>query len=104
MNPRVEVYTRPGCQQCEATKRWLHARGVAYVELDARGFRGEFERLGAKLHAPLVKLSDDVYWVGYRPDLLAAHLGDSPKSESAVHPLIGDILAAHRQAAPDDAA
>lgn len=30
----ITVYTRPACVQCVATKTWLRARGVTFVEVD----------------------------------------------------------------------
>ena len=53
----VEVYTRPGCMQCAATKRWLNQRGVTYIEHDADDYADYLTHvLGCKA-LPVVEVS-----------------------------------------------
>ena len=80
----VEVYTRPGCMQCAATKRWLNQRGVKYVEHDADDYADYLTHvLGCKA-LPVVEVSlipamdatrniggeHITHWSQYRTDLL----------------------------------
>ena len=80
----VEVYTRPGCMQCSATKRWLNQRGVNYVEHDADDYADYLTHvLGCKA-LPVVEVSlipamdatrniggeHITHWSQYRTDLL----------------------------------
>jgi len=35
LNPRtITVYSKPNCQPCKATKRWLDKRNIPYTEVD----------------------------------------------------------------------
>ena len=80
----VEVYTRPGCMQCAATKRWLNQRGVTYIEHDADAYADYLTHvLGCKA-LPVVEVSlipamdatrniggeHVTYWSQYRTDKL----------------------------------
>ena len=75
------VYTTPGCQQCNATKRWMDQVGVKYRSVDLSlpenaGDAGAVKALGY-LAAPVVVAGDD-HWGGFRPDKineLAKNLG-----------------------------
>lgn len=68
----VTLYTKPQCPQCDFTKRKLTDLGIPYEVFDitenpfARGFA---QALGYK-SAPVVVVSNDVHWSGYRPDRL----------------------------------
>lgn len=73
---RVAVYTKPACQPCRATKRFLSDNGIAFDERDLT----EAEHLDAAkalgfLEAPVVVFVPDgagteVSWSGFRPDML----------------------------------
>ena len=80
----VEVYTRPGCMQCAATKRWLKQRGATYIEHDADAYADYLTHvLGCQAH-PVVEVSlipaadttrnigreHVTHWSQYRTDLL----------------------------------
>lgn len=63
----VIVWTRPACTACEATKRALDARGVAYevrmlTQEDAERFRAEGHQ-----QAPVI-VTEAETWTGFRPD------------------------------------
>lgn len=70
--PAVTVYTRPSCQQCRATFRWLDKHEITYTEvdisqdLDAREYVVSLDYL----QAPVVVTSDGEHWSGFRPDQL----------------------------------
>ena len=80
----VEVYTRPGCMQCAATKRWLNQRGVAYIEHDADDYADYLTHVLGCQALPVVEVSlipatdatrnigreHVTHWSQYRTDLL----------------------------------
>lgn len=69
----ITVYSKPACQQCIATKRFLDKEGLEYQMIDvsldpeAREF---VESLGYST-APVVVAGED-HWGGFRPDRIAA--------------------------------
>lgn len=78
MPPRVTVYTKPDCRQCDMTKMVLNRLGVDYEVEDIRepSNLAMVQELGY-LAAPVVIVSkgdlDDVHWSGFRDDLLKEH-------------------------------
>jgi glutaredoxin-like protein NrdH len=68
----VVVYTKPSCQQCNATYKALEKQGIVYnsvdltVDLEARDY---VMALGY-LHLPVVVAGSD-QWAGFRPDRIA---------------------------------
>ena len=78
----ITVYTKPNCQQCTATKRWLDNRGHTYqtINLDeSPDDLATVQKLGYA-QAPVVVVSKgggpDVHWSGFNPTMLSAHLGE----------------------------
>ena len=73
----ITVYTKPACVQCNATYKALEKRGVAYetvdISLDAEA-RDYVMALGY-LQAPVVVVSQDNHWSGFRPDRIKALAG-----------------------------
>lgn len=67
----VTVYSKPSCVQCEATKRELDRRGIAYHLVDLEADPEALARVTAMGHrqAPVVVAGDE-HWSGYRPDLI----------------------------------
>ncbi|MBF4578934.1 glutaredoxin domain-containing protein [Frigoribacterium sp. VKM Ac-2530] len=72
----VTVYTKPNCQQCEMTKRWLIARDVDFqiADITEDGNLAAAKALG-HLAAPVVIVSqgtpgDEVHWAGFQPTRL----------------------------------
>lgn len=67
----IELLSKPNCQQCNATKRWLKAKNIPFTEVDmtiddaalARAKEAGFQQ------APVVFAWDDA-WSGFRPDKL----------------------------------
>lgn len=70
----VTVYTKPGCIQCEATKKALKKNGVPYtirdVTVDAAA-RDAVMKLGYSAAPVVVTIGGD-HWAGFRPDRLKA--------------------------------
>ena len=67
----VTVFTKPQCQQCEATKRRMNERGITFETVD---LSENPETLAQLVHAgyrqaPVV-ITPDASWSGYRPDLI----------------------------------
>lgn len=70
--PAVAVYTKPVCRYCDATKRRLDKRGIAYTVVDITEDQTAYDYvvdLGHK-QAPVVVLDNGTTWDGYRPDLI----------------------------------
>lgn len=72
----VTVYSKPNCQACTATKRFLTERGLDFSEADVTepGNLAAAKALG-HLEAPVVVVAVDgprteVSWSGFRPDKL----------------------------------
>lgn len=62
------LYSKPGCQQCVATARWLDAKGVEYDYRDASEsdeFKDEVKALGY-MQLPVVVVDGD-HWYGFNP-------------------------------------
>lgn len=71
----ITVYSKPSCQQCTATKRWLNDRGVDHTVVDISqdaAALGRIKELGY-LQAPVV-VTPDSHWSGFNPDRLNAAL------------------------------
>ena len=73
----ITVYTKPACVQCNATYKALEKQGIAYetvdISLDTEG-RDYVMALGY-LQAPVVVVSQDNHWSGFRPDRIKALAG-----------------------------
>ncbi len=73
----ITVYTKPACVQCNATYKALEKQGIAYekvdISLDAEA-RDYVMALGY-LQAPVVVVSQDNHWSGFRPDRIKALAG-----------------------------
>lgn len=70
----VVVYTKPGCPQCDATKRKLDQAGVRYDSVDVTAdpaARVEVVALGYT-SLPVVVVPDGRHWSGFSPDRIAA--------------------------------
>lgn len=71
----VEVFSRPGCQQCRLTKQVLDQRGIPYRDIDV-------DRLGPDaadrlrdlgfLQLPVVRAPGMAPWSGFQPGKLQA--------------------------------
>lgn len=69
----ITVYTKPNCDRCDATKRRLDTRGIAYRVVDitedetARHF---VTRELGYLQAPVVVVDEGTHWSGSRIDAI----------------------------------
>lgn len=66
----IRVYSKPSCQQCTATKRYLEDRGIPFEVEDLRepGNLAAAQALG-HTSAPVVVVGEKS-WSGFRPDFL----------------------------------
>ncbi|WP_349426535.1 glutaredoxin-like protein NrdH [Microbacterium sp. LWS13-1.2] len=79
----IIVYTTgPECMRCTMTKRLLAQQGVRFIEVDIRTNPAAREYVVDDLgytQAPVVVVSDEDHWSGFRPDkldALASRLGN----------------------------
>lgn len=65
----VIVYTKPGCPQCERTKKLMDNNGIVYETVDVTENTEARENLKAQGYSqmPIVHTLDDE-WSGFRPD------------------------------------
>lgn len=79
----VSVYTTgPDCMRCVLTKRLLTEKGVRFLEVDIRSNDAAREYVVDDLgytEAPVVVVTDEDHWSGFRPDKLDA-LADQRRS------------------------
>lgn len=73
----IEVWSKPSCVQCDATKRELRKRGLEFLELDLTDNPAQLAEFKAAGHlsAPVVVHTDGdttTIWAGFRPDKIAA--------------------------------
>jgi len=70
----VTLYTKPFCPQCTATHRALRKHGIPYetVDLTEDSKAMEFVKGLGYSSAPVVHVSDDHHWSGFRPDSVEA--------------------------------
>lgn len=69
----ITVYSKPACQACIATKKWLDKEKLEYKTVDVSKdsvAREYVESLGY-LTAPVVVAGED-HWGGFRPDRIHA--------------------------------
>ena len=71
MSP-ITVYTKPACVQCDATCRALEKAGVSYDKIDVtqNAEAREYVMSLGYLATPVVYVSPDQHWSGFRPDLV----------------------------------
>jgi glutaredoxin-like protein NrdH len=76
----VTVYTKPNCQPCRATKRWLDVRGVDYQSVDVSTSPDDLAAIKALGYegVPVVIVSGrtpetDLHWHGFHPDYLTKY-------------------------------
>lgn len=74
---RIEVYSKPNCGQCMATKKWLARDRVKFTEGDLTGELLDYARATGAISAPLVIVRDHEgniteSWGGFKPAQLKA--------------------------------
>ena len=75
-SPRVTVYSKPACVQCNATYNALTKKGVAYDVVDVTADEKALAHvlsLGYQ-QVPVVETEDE-HWSGYRPDNITRLFG-----------------------------
>lgn len=68
----INVYTKPGCVQCNATFRAMDAKDIQYNVHDLSEDAAAHEQVKALgyLQAPVV-ITDEDHWGGFRPDKIS---------------------------------
>ena len=73
---KIEVYTRPNCGQCLASKKWLARDGVPFTEADLDEEHLAYAKANGIISAPLIIVweGDRIVesWGGFRPAQLKA--------------------------------
>ena len=76
----ITVYTKPACQPCKATKRWLDKRDIPYNEVDISTSPDDLEAIQSLgfQEAPVVIVSTgdpetDIMWSGLHVDNLTKY-------------------------------
>ncbi|AMT72192.1 MULTISPECIES: glutaredoxin-like protein NrdH [Mycobacteroides] len=69
----IVVYTKPGCVQCDTTKKALQRAGIPYraVDVDADPAAQDEVRALGYSSLPVVVLPNGRHWAGFRPDRIA---------------------------------
>ena len=69
----ITVYSKPSCQQCNATYRALEKAGLPYevVDITEDADARDYAMSLGHLQAPVV-VADGQHWSGYRPDQIKA--------------------------------
>lgn len=67
----ITVYSKPDCQQCNATYRFLNTLGIDHriVDLTTDAVAFDYVKSLGYQQAPVV-VAGDKHWSGFRPDLL----------------------------------
>lgn len=80
----ITVFTKPQCQQCEATKRRLRDRGITFETVDLSENPATLKQLvqAGYRQAPVV-ITPDAAWSGYRPDLIDQLAGALASTDAA---------------------
>lgn len=69
----ITVYSTPHCMQCKMTYVALDAKDIPYTVVDLRENPAALEYVTGELgytQAPIVVVSDDDHWSGFRPDMI----------------------------------
>lgn len=69
----ITVYSTPHCMQCKMTCVALDAKEIPYTVVDLRENPAALEYVTGELgytQAPIVVVSDDDHWSGFRPDMI----------------------------------
>lgn len=70
------LFTKPNCVQCDTTKRKLAKHGIVLqvIDITEDPLALEFILELDYKQVPVVWVSPDVHWSGYRGDLIETHL------------------------------
>lgn len=65
----IEVYSKPNCVQCSATKRLLQKLGLIFTEYDVTVDEEAYARVESLGYKQLpVVVADGKHWSGFQPD------------------------------------
>lgn len=71
---KIEIFTRPNCGQCVASKKWLSRDGVPFTEAELDAAHLAYARDNGITSAPLIIVWDEDTiidsWGGFRPNQL----------------------------------
>ncbi|WP_051357729.1 glutaredoxin-like protein NrdH [Leisingera caerulea] len=71
-DPIVTVYSRPACVQCEATKRAMTQKGIAFTAVDLTDNPDAEAAVTALGHRSLpVVVAGNEHWSGFQPGRIA---------------------------------
>lgn len=72
----VTLYAKPGCPQCEATRRQLEKDKIGYHRIDITQDPAGYEVCKALGYASApVVVAGEQHWSGFRPDRIDALVG-----------------------------
>ena len=65
----IKIYTKDKCVQCGFTKDEFRRRGIDFEEIDVTPELAiELQAQYGIASVPFVKVNEDSYWTGFRPD------------------------------------
>jgi glutaredoxin-like protein NrdH len=68
----IKLFTKPGCQGCRQSKKFLERRGVAFQTVDVTEQPDAVDQIRDMGYASLpVLVTDQGHWSGFQPDRLA---------------------------------
>lgn len=68
----ITVYTKPACQQCEATKKELARRGIEFDFIDVTQDVSAYDKIVDMGYKSMpVVITEKDHWSGFRVDKLA---------------------------------
>lgn len=75
----VTVYSKPGCVQCNFTKKFLDNAGIDYTSVDVMADEKGMEEVKSLgfMALPVVTIEGQEPFSGYRPDKLEALLEEA---------------------------
>lgn len=71
--PKITVYSKPNCMQCNFTQKYLDEKGINYAILDVLADEAALEHIKSLgfQSLPVVEIEGEEAFNGFRPDLLA---------------------------------
>lgn len=72
LSHEVTLYTKPGCVQCDFTKKYLVKLGIKHTVIDISTDPSAVEVVRALGYQamPVVVVDEDLHWQGFSPDRL----------------------------------
>ena len=88
MTKKVKLYSQPGCGPCVATKNWLEANEVDFVEVDVRKDEEAFNAIVDRGFngTPVVSVNDfETSWAGFDTEKLSTLIDDEEEEDAPVN-------------------